>query len=132
MSQFILIDLENEIRAAGIRFERIGPHQDHLWPVAQRYLPNAERLYSAAADDDEGAEPLVYEVAEASSAGKDVLQASALGRLLAQALSRGAAFLCWYGDDFENLPLVRDESDLRHELAQATLDGPYELYFYRV
>ena len=129
MSQFILAKMEHPIEPIeGICLRTVLPSEDFFAPITARYsCPSGHcRL---VVDPSGSADSLVNDVWD-TRVCDDQAEIPPLVRLMRRLVETKSEFVCWYGNDYENLPIVRSWPEVIRCVREQTAAQPVELYLH--
>lgn len=126
MTQFMLVRSDDPPPAREAVVSALSPDDELHRAVALHHFGTTRQVWSVS--DAEGLlEPLVDPLWEFGASGRD-LAAAPFAAILAELVRRGAEFVLWCGDDFEDLPIARTWDELVSQLRTQTASQPADVF----
>ena len=128
MTQFILCKRRTTgALPAGVRFVGMDEEGDYFDPMLAAYSMHSYSCVHLVDDATDGADWLLDTVSDALRRGGDP-EATPFGRAAKLMIDEGVPFVCWYADDWLELPTVRDYAEFMRVLVHDAALSPPEFW----
>lgn len=131
MSQFMLIvgPLQNLDSIPGLQIFPVKEADDFLKSASQALIPNSE-LASCwyVQDEADGSTDTLFTEAQGETIAGTPFSATRLGKLLYLLLKTSREIILWYGNDWDNLPLIENEKDFIAQVESQLFQDSGEVY----